>query len=192
VQSCRKTGAGAQCAACGHVPPDLSVTDPLLTQMCSPSTETKMCPICEDNHCCHSYDACHNDAACMTLESCVKVCANLDGGNPDLCTYDCYTSASKSALAEFSTLLTCVVFECLNECANGGDPCTNCTIARCQESKIACGEDADCTLITECGALCATGDSTCLVQCRAMYPAGQDKYDAFTNCGLAACSTVCG
>jgi hypothetical protein len=193
VVDCRLTGAGTQCP-CGHTAPlDMSMVNPLLTQMCSPSTETKPCYVCEDERCCNSEAGCHNDPDCAALQACEKSCQTSppDGGTTDTCVYGCLMNAPKKAVAELNSLITCVEALCVPQCGTV-DLCTACELANCQDALIACGTDADCSLIIRCGALCATGDVTCINACQTMFPAGQAKFNALISCAANVCAGQCG
>jgi hypothetical protein len=190
VNDCRTLGAGTQCAACGHPPADLAATNPLLNQMCAMSTETNACYICEDQKCCDSEAACHNDADCGALRACLKACDNADGGDVYACRYSCQMKAPTKALVEFYSLLACIEILCIPDCG-ALDPCTACTVTKCQDAYIACQTDSNCQLISDCFVVCANGDIACKTACENSYPAGKTLFESFGTCAANACMTEC-
>jgi hypothetical protein len=199
VRDCRNRGQGALCAACGHLPSDdAGSSNPLLNQQCPASTETKMCFICEDDHCCNGETDCNADADCLAVKACLKACVNAppdDGGGDgyNKCVYDCERNAPRAGLTHYLALFTCVQVLCLHPC---GDPsvsaCVDCQVNSCRDSLVACRTNADCALIFDCSAACPSGNVACIDACVSQYPAGEQLFNDYTVCGTGRCQVDCG
>jgi hypothetical protein len=195
LADCRVRGAGALCAACGHLPKDDGGTqNPILNQQCPPSTETNPCWKCEAEHCCNTEQACLADADCQTLKKCISGCQNADGGadGMDACSYACWQSAPRPAAAKLAAIETCVVVFCNGASLCGPlDDCSSCDVQQCLNTFVACKSDLDCNLIGTCIGACPFADGPCIDNCVQTHPNGAKLFDDEFVCSTSRCAQQC-
>lgn len=193
LNTCRTTGPGAACSACGAD----AGGNPIIHQTCPTGTDTNPCYLCEDNNCCHTYDACAADSECTALKTCLKDCyaPGPDGGvdaGAQGCSLFCNGQYPKG-VAHWAERRTCMDVHCLKECGAGTpDPCVSCAMSKCPEAYANLHGTQDGYLLWDCTALCATGDKTCIDACIAKYPSAKAAFDAFGLCNVTRCGTQCG
>jgi hypothetical protein len=196
LNNCRAIGPGAQCAGCGI---DGGGANPILTQMCTPMTDTTPCFTCEDDQCCDTYARCHANADCHALQTCIVDCQNHvadDAGAPEggatateTCAYIC-GKAHPQGLVDWAPRTTCIFVKCLVQCENPPmpppSPCIACQNQNCANEYANLVGTPDGYLFAACVAGCPTG-SPCEEACFTQYPSAK----AAANAQLACSSLYC-
>ena len=188
--TCRQSGAGASCAACGNQP---DAASPILNQQCSASTSSDPCTKCRDEHCCDTNAACTNQPDCAALAACLIGCegGSADGGE-SACEDACY-DAHPQGLAVLAPHSACDLLFCgaASACNLYQHPtCETCTDTKCANEYAACIGDPNCYRVSQCADLCNT-DSTCIAACESAHPSATPLLGALAQCDLAQCKAEC-
>lgn len=195
LASCRATKAAAACPACGAAP-DAGIDAPaeagpqewILHQQCSASTETQACAVCEDEHCCTTYQDCLADNACQAYKDCAKDCIN-NGGT------DCWTQCATQhpgGVPHWAARQACILVFCAEPC--GGVPltsCETCTNAHCAEAWVAFQGDPAGYLLWACIDAC-DGVKSCTDACQQQHPTAAPLFEAYATCSMSKCPAECG
>lgn len=163
--------------------------------MCPASQETTACFKCNDEACCHEYDACHADPRCTQFYTvCLNDCHTAK--KPfDQCLTECRASLGGAALARFAPYLACNELHCYAPCKDVNDDCANCENANCRDEQFACHKDSTCLLYGACVGLCINKPNmdACTAACKVGVPSAiQDTFNAYETCLLTSCSQTCG
>ena len=193
LNDCRTTGPGAALSACGT---DAVISNPILGQKCTPTTDTTACATCEDNSCCQTYANCHANADCEALFHCTVDCqtgvkddAGSTGAPPDggTCDYSC-AQLHPNGLVDWAPRKTCVQVYCYAPCGGAPpDPCTACTITSCATEFADLKGTAAGYLLTACIDACPTGSNPCNNACIAQYPSAKAASAALGACTVKNC-----
>jgi hypothetical protein len=181
--SCRSTGKGSFCSACGQVSGGTGV----LSQTCGKSTETPPCFICEDEKCCETYARCHANPACEAYKKCLLECPK-----GQKCEASC-DEKHPGALKDWAPRMACLTTRCAEPCLNGEplDPCVKCTIDSCADHYANLASTPAGYLIQSCITVCATGDKPCIDACKAKHPSAVQPLDALLTCVVQKCPSTC-
>jgi hypothetical protein len=198
LDSCRLSGAGAMCPACGI--DGGGQPNPIVHQTCTQMTDQTPCFTCEDNFCCNTYAACHADPDCVAMVTCLKDCENGTaddagapaGGAPDGGTCDAICAqAHPTGVAEWAPRETCLLANCTVQCENPPMPplsaCLACQYKSCLDEFANLNATTDGYLLGACIDACPGGANTCNEACLAQYPDEMAAVDALTTCVLANC-----
>jgi hypothetical protein len=185
MRYCRESGdGGLLCPPCGKT----QQTDPCLMQSCGPSEETNPCYKCDDENCCELFEAYLANPEAQALLLCLQAC-----GNDDFCHFDCY-DMHPDGVADVGARMSCLGILCGVECGSAGNPCNDCTKAKCPSQEIQCGKNADCFLIRVCEVECELlgGEpAACIETCLAQHPNGVDAFYSLVACVAEECLNVC-
>jgi hypothetical protein len=199
LTQCRSNGAGATCTACGI---DAGGQNPLLHEMCMPSTDPDACHQCEKSRCCDVYAACVGNPDCLPFAHCLNPCYNgiaddagvHDAGPPDgdlACAYYCL-QGHPNGLTDLAPLLACDAVDCSLPCNPGATAYHTCLITYCPDEYAYSLQTPDGFLLGECQGDCpeddaGTASAACLMGCEDMYLSAKAAADALAVCGAAHC-----
>lgn len=185
LETCRTSGPGAACAACGgsaDAGDGAPALNPILApQGCSPSSKTG-CQACFDESCCKLRSACLGDPSCDQLSVCVAGCSGWT------CELACY-EAHPDAVAKYSQYYGCVSVFCPGDdqdCKTTTNTTIDCIVVdECKQEYSDCYSQAECYLITQCAMDCE--DAACFDACKNAYPSGVAAFGAMTLCWEKKC-----
>jgi len=198
LTTCRTTGAGAACGACGGSS-DAGAEGGVLHENCAPDLDAaNSCAKCIHEECCVVRAACLNDTSCNALVDCESDClsgepddAGPAGAPPDGGVYSCDEwcgAKSNPSLGKWAQYITCTHVLCMGASQCGGDDtCTTCIDQSCAAEFLALNGTADGYLFADCLAQCATTDTTCQSGCQSAYPSVQSAFSALGTCSEQHC-----
>jgi hypothetical protein len=185
-ESCRATGAGAACPACGVDSGTVDAGKPenpiLADQDCAPSQSTG-CIKCYEEKCC-KLRSCLDDADCSALASCVAGCsAGWD------CESKCYEAHPQSTV-KYAEYYGCVSIFCPGsdaDCTTETNQTLACIVVNeCRQQYADCYANESCYLIVQC-ALDCNGETACIEACKSAHPDGIDGWGAMIVCWEQKC-----
>jgi hypothetical protein len=181
--SCRSTGPGSHCPACGQVSGGTGV----LKQTCGKSTETPPCFICEDEKCCETYARCHANPACEAYKQCLLACPK-----GQKCEASC-DEKHPGALKDWAPRMACMSVRCAEPCLNGEplDPCVKCATQDCADFYADLVSTPAGYLLQSCVAVCRTADEACITACKEKHPSAVTSLNTLLTCVLQKCPTTC-
>ncbi len=222
VAQCRTEGVGLACTSCGtsvdagggadaiatladadananaDAPSPTSDADaarpknPIVDQVCAPSTASETCQSCEETSCCDTRAACVASADCQAVSSCASACATDPA--PDTCEAVCFENAPAPAVALHLARFTCLQLYCADPTACGTAPvpaCTACALSHCQNEFANCYGDRACRKVAACANKC-NAEATCVDTCLAGAPdAVRQAFVDYNVCGQLSCPAEC-
>ncbi len=191
LDTCREKGAGASCSACGVVPITM-YTSPVLNQVCTtPSVESNVCYICEDEKCCDSYAKCAANAECQALKMCLVDCFGNNGMN---CQKTC-TEQHPQGVADFGAKVACTVVICAADqpmCDRSQrDPCEACLFETCADEYATFLDGPEGYALEGCIGACPMDDAVCGKKCYDAYPLAAERSIELGACVTVACAGKC-
>lgn len=200
--SCRTSGDGASCAACG--PQSALYRTPLLRQVCPapppPQPQRNLCPEdypevlarcfdCSWERCCESRVACEGSSECAAFRACTQQCGNASQ------VFDQCGVEHPAGFEQNAPFQACMQVRCVDSCLNPGvtvDPCSRCLITRCGDEDAAFSSTSDGILLRKCVARCTAAEPGCINACNAKYPSVREESAALYLCVDERCSFECG
>lgn len=167
LTTCRASGDGASCEACGVVP----TGHPLLNQTCGEPVSADACTACEEEHCCET----RCNGPCQGYITCMQGC-----GGEVSCQDGC-AAAHVEGVAEFGRWLACQLPHCRDYCQSLiPGPCLECGLVHCADEYADCFGNASCYLRFWCGFNCDS--HACYQACDAKYPEANALMGAWLLC----------
>lgn len=196
LDSCRRSGAGSTCTACGRSGEGgaggqgtCTTPDVVTTQQCAPDTTMgdTACETCQKEHCCDSLDQVLGTGPAGKLADCWLACDDT------ACENACFDQYP-DGVAGFAGYQACISLECLGTGLCAQSPTHQCGLCqydeRCGCEYARCITNDDCFAITRCGDACA-GNVTCAKECQDQFPDGKPLAQAFQLCLAQRCPDDC-
>lgn len=188
LDQCRKSGAGASCAACGGTNSDGGSDGgcdmPLLCQQCAPpQADASACVTCAQKYCCDSRDACHNDPTCAAYLTCMS--SDCTAGTVAACIAFC-DQAHPGGFDKYAQYLACAMVKCADGSCAPASKCQTCLNDKCANAEVACQTNEACFLASDCVGNC-NGVSQCIDNCKTRYPGSEPTLDDLGTCSVSMC-----
>jgi len=194
--SCRTSGPGASCAACGAreaaAPMDAAPDIPFINEQCTGAMadDSSACNYCKSTQCCQTLAALYGDQSDFeSMAMCVLACPSDAGTAGVSCLQGCF-QAHPTAVGVYAPFQACVNVNCRPSCETPVSPCDQCTDAHCRDEYALCEGDPDCFELLYCTT--NTGGATATVQdCESTFPKGLTAYDTLATCLIGNCEGSC-
>jgi hypothetical protein len=192
--TCRTSGPGAGCKACGVAvedagrPVDTGVESSIINEQCNPSmaNDSSACNYCMTTQCCQVYAALEAvDSDFQAMAACALGCAMDAGTMQASCLQPCL-AAHPQAFAAYPPDQACQNVNCYQECPPTPTACDMCRDTACRDSYAQCEGDPDCWAILFC-----VGNGDTEQDCQAAWPNGVTNENNFAACAVANCKTQC-
>lgn len=154
---------------------DASAADPevvaaILLQECPMSTETDMCFVCEDVHCCDTYAAYAKNPEAIAFKTCFAECD--ESASKTSCEERCH-ALHTSGTSDWAKRQACLTVFCFDSDACGNQPlddCSKCLNTKCRTESVAQSYTMSGFLLQGCISACGSSDENCQNACLATYP----------------------
>jgi hypothetical protein len=182
--TCRATGLGATCTACGPIDvPDGGV--------CPAPQSANACEACYEEQCCATDEACATNPACDAFLSCTDACDAP--GEAEACFDQCVLAHPTGVEAALGWA-GCRVTRCNDPCPYNSNACIDCWMEHCADTQFACWAHPECYPIGLCIGDCteATNQQACVYQClQGRSEVALELWNAKSPCINANCLTAC-
>jgi hypothetical protein len=194
-ETCRTSGPGAACKACGTTIEDsgtvvdAGMESSILNEQCNPAMadDSSACNYCMTTQCCQVRTALYAvQSDFEAFASCALGCAMDAGASMQGSCLQACTSAHPQAFAAYPPDQACQNVDCYQECPPTPTACDVCRDTKCRDSYAACESEPDCWAILFC-----IGNGGSEASCQAAFPGGVTAENDFGTCAVTNCESSC-